>query len=57
MSLEQIVSMYGWTDYYDQHTGQIFHLLQVLDNGDGTLSVPVTEGGYFIGHVEMRDVR
>lgn len=57
MSLEQIVGTYGWNDYYDMHTGRIYHLSQVVDNKDGTLSVPVSEDGYIIGHAEMRDVR
>ena len=57
MTLEKIVEMYGWNDYYDMNTGYIYQLSQSVDNGDGTSKVPVVEDGNLIGYATMKGVR
>lgn len=53
MRLEQIVEAYGMNDYYDMSTGYIYELSKAIDNGDGTLKVPVKDGGTLIGYSTM----
>lgn len=53
MRLEEIARMYGMNDYYDMHTGRVYHLSEATDNGNGTQSVPVTQSGDLIGYATM----
>lgn len=56
VSLEEIAKTYGMNDYYDMYSGLIFVLSMPIDNGDGTLNIPVFECGKLIGHVRMNKV-
>ena len=54
MRLEKVAETYGMSaDYYEQMTGRTYQLSKAIDNGDGTLSVPVIEGGQLIGYCKM----
>ena len=53
MRLEQIAQMYGMQDYYDMYTGNVYQLSKAIDNGDGTLSVPVIYNTRLIGYAQM----
>lgn len=62
MSLEQIVSIYGWNDWYDQNSGYIFCLgsAEVFMQRDikvKTIKVPVRDimSGEIIGEAEMEN--
>ena len=54
--LEQIAQTYGMHDYYDMYTGNTYQLSKAIDNGDGTLSVPVICNSRLIGYAQMEKV-
>ena len=57
MSLESIIETYGWNDYLDVHTGNIYQLSEAMNNGDGTSEVPIIGNtGYFIGFCKVNVV-
>lgn len=60
MRLEEIAKQYGMVDYLDQHTGYIYQLSKAINNGDGTLSVPVIDScsscNALIGYAHMNKV-
>lgn len=62
MSLEQIVGIYGWNDWYDQNSGYVFCLgsAEVFlqrDTKSKTITVPVKDvtSGAVIGEIEMNN--
>lgn len=62
MSLEQIVGIYGWNDWYDQSSGYIFCLgsAEVFlqrNMKSKTITVPVKDvmSGAVIGEIEMNN--
>lgn len=57
MTLEKIAKTYGMVDYLDQSSNYIYELSQAIDNGDGTLKVPVKENGVLIGYSTMNKVK
>jgi hypothetical protein len=57
MRLEEIARSYGMNDYYEMSTGRTYLLSKAMENPDGTLSVPVLQGGVLIGHCTMEKVR
>ena len=55
MTLETIVSVYGWNDYMDMNTGLIYQLSKAESQGNGTLKVPVVEmNGQLYGYATMK---
>ena len=55
MNLETITELYGMEDYLDMVTGYIYELSKAIDNGDGTLKIPVKDYGTknLIGYATM----
>jgi hypothetical protein len=54
--LEDIAKTYGMIDYYEQQTGNIYHLSEAKSNGHGMLLVPVTRGDRLFGVMKMKDI-
>lgn len=57
MTLETIVSVYGWNDYMDMNTGYIYQLSKAESQGNGTLKVPVIVDGQLYGYATMKGER
>lgn len=56
-TLENIAKSYGMHDYYDQQAGKIYELSKAIDNGDGTLLIPVKSvlgDNLLIGYAKMQ---
>lgn len=56
MKLEQIIEMYGRSDYMDMNCpGRIYHLSKMeYHPNDGNTHVPVSENGEVIGIVKLK---
>lgn len=54
MSLEDVVKQYGMNDYYDFISGNLYKLSKAIDNGNGTLKVPVENGEKIVGYAIMK---
>ena len=57
MSLETIIEMYGWNDYYEMLTGKTYLLSQARVTENGLTRIPVEQDGEIIGYTVVNMIK